>query len=190
MPCQAASESIFSPTLSHPPPPSSSRPLRPFGPSYWNPRPTAPRRRSASSCLTEPLFVAIYEVRCVCGIRSFAFVYISQVHARVHLLAASSPSTPQTLTMKVFSLVFFAAILSVAHGALHTDPRRLARQDSNNGIHLAVSPACGSLSGNTADVNAGIDLKRVKTIVAFGVSTSPRLADLAQSRLGLTLPLG
>ena len=41
----------------------------------------------------------------------------------------------------------------------------------NNGIHLAVAPACGSLSGNTSDVNAGIDLNRVKTIVAFGVRT-------------------
>ncbi|KAI0708321.1 hypothetical protein C8Q76DRAFT_627053 [Earliella scabrosa] len=72
--------------------------------------------------------------------------------------------------MKVFSLVSFATALSVVHGALLADPRRLARQDSNNGIHLAVSPTCGSLSGNTADVNAGIDLKRAKTIVAFGDS--------------------
>ncbi|KAI1795056.1 hypothetical protein LXA43DRAFT_882252 [Ganoderma leucocontextum] len=49
VPCQAASESIFSPTLSNPPPPSSSRPLRPFGPSYWDARPPGHHRRSTSS---------------------------------------------------------------------------------------------------------------------------------------------
>nr|VWO98163.1 Uncharacterized protein [Ganoderma boninense] len=42
--------------------------------------------------------------------------------------------------------------------------------DRNNGIHLAVSPACGPLSGAVSDVNAGINLKRIKTIVAFGDS--------------------
>ncbi|PIL28541.1 hypothetical protein GSI_08582 [Ganoderma sinense ZZ0214-1] len=42
--------------------------------------------------------------------------------------------------------------------------------DDNNGIHLAVSPACGPLSGAVSDVNAGVDLKRIKTIVAFGDS--------------------
>ncbi|KAI0703893.1 hypothetical protein C8T65DRAFT_654550 [Cerioporus squamosus] len=46
----------------------------------------------------------------------------------------------------------------------------LRQHRNNSGIHLAVSPACGSLSGNASDVNAGIDLKRVKTIVAFGDS--------------------
>ena len=40
----------------------------------------------------------------------------------------------------------------------------------NDGIHLAVRPTCGSLSGNTADVNAGINLLKIKTIVSFGVS--------------------
>ncbi|KAI0649681.1 hypothetical protein C8Q79DRAFT_900650 [Trametes meyenii] len=44
------------------------------------------------------------------------------------------------------------------------------RQERNNGIHLAVSPVCGPLSGNVSDVNAGIDLKKFKTIVAFGDS--------------------
>ena len=44
-----------------------------------------------------------------------------------------------------------------------------ARQDGNNGIHLAVSPVCGPLSGNVSDVNAGVHLSRIKTIVAFGV---------------------
>ena len=40
----------------------------------------------------------------------------------------------------------------------------------NDGIHLAVTPKCGPLSGSTADVNAGLDLGQVKTIVSFGVS--------------------
>ncbi|KAI0672068.1 hypothetical protein C8Q78DRAFT_1068709 [Trametes maxima] len=46
----------------------------------------------------------------------------------------------------------------------------LMRQERNNGIHLAVSPVCGPLSGNVSDVNAGVDLKSIKTIVAFGDS--------------------
>ena len=45
----------------------------------------------------------------------------------------------------------------------------LGRQDGNNGIHLAVSPICASFSGNSSDGNAGVDLKTIKTIVAFGV---------------------
>ncbi|KAI0816831.1 hypothetical protein BC628DRAFT_1413988 [Trametes gibbosa] len=44
------------------------------------------------------------------------------------------------------------------------------RQGRNNGIHLAVAPVCGPLSGNVSDVNVGIDLGNVKTIVAFGDS--------------------
>lgn len=40
----------------------------------------------------------------------------------------------------------------------------------NNGIHLAVSPQCGKLSGSTADINAGIDSGRINTIVSFGDS--------------------
>ncbi|RPD60549.1 hypothetical protein L226DRAFT_604420 [Lentinus tigrinus ALCF2SS1-7] len=46
----------------------------------------------------------------------------------------------------------------------------LRHPGDNSGIHLAVSPACGSLNGSVSDVNAGIDLKRIKTIVAFGDS--------------------
>ncbi|KAL1948214.1 hypothetical protein VTO73DRAFT_12289 [Trametes versicolor] len=46
----------------------------------------------------------------------------------------------------------------------------LLRQDRNNGIHLAVSPVCGPLSGNVSDVNTGINLSTIKTIVAFGDS--------------------
>lgn len=41
----------------------------------------------------------------------------------------------------------------------------------NSGIHLAVSPKCGTLTGTPADVNAGLlPLKSYKTLVTFGVS--------------------
>ncbi|TFK94858.1 hypothetical protein K466DRAFT_534991 [Polyporus arcularius HHB13444] len=48
VPCQAASESIFSPTPTHSTSPSVPRPQRPSGPSYWNARPPAPRRSSSA----------------------------------------------------------------------------------------------------------------------------------------------
>ncbi|KAH9899427.1 hypothetical protein C8Q73DRAFT_743377 [Cubamyces lactineus] len=49
IPCQAASESFFAPS-----PPASAassppRPVRPFGPSYWNARSTPQHRRNSSS---------------------------------------------------------------------------------------------------------------------------------------------
>jgi hypothetical protein len=41
----------------------------------------------------------------------------------------------------------------------------------NSGIHLAVSPNCGTLAGAPVDVNAGLlALKSYKTLVTFGVS--------------------
>jgi hypothetical protein len=42
--------------------------------------------------------------------------------------------------------------------------------DPNDGIHLAVSPRCGPLSGTASDFNAGLNLPQFKTIVAFGDS--------------------
>ena len=62
------------------------------------------------------------------------------------------------------------AHLAFAFSLLPVLARHLVRQDSNNGIHLAVSPICGLLSGNSTDANAGVDLRAVKTIVSFGVS--------------------
>ena len=67
------------------------------------------------------------------------------------------------------------ALLLALRLALQLSPTtgaRLPRQ-ANDGITLAVSPICGPLSGNVSDVNAGIDLATFKTIVAFGVSSSP-----------------
>jgi hypothetical protein len=67
--------------------------------------------------------------------------------------------------MKTTFLSLLAYLLCV--GALII-PRR--RTIGNDGIRLAVSPKCGPLSGSTADVNAGVDLFQIKTIVSFGVS--------------------
>lgn len=86
------------------------------------------------------------------------------------------------MRLSVASLVLVSFLLSV--NALRV-PSLAARQDGNNGIHLAVSPICGPLSGNVSDVNAGIDLSKIKTIVAFGVSPSM----FAHRRLSPSCPI-
>lgn len=40
----------------------------------------------------------------------------------------------------------------------------------NDGIHLAVHPRCGPLSGNTTNVNGGISPWTIEIVVAFGVN--------------------
>ncbi|KAJ7681063.1 carbohydrate esterase family 16 protein [Mycena polygramma] len=45
----------------------------------------------------------------------------------------------------------------------------IARQ-TNDGVHLAITPTCGKLGGTTANVNAGIVTTGIKTFVAFGDS--------------------
>jgi hypothetical protein len=45
----------------------------------------------------------------------------------------------------------------------------IARDEPNNGIHLAVDPTCGVLGGKVSDVNAGIQPGKYKTLVSFGV---------------------
>ncbi|KAI0318728.1 carbohydrate esterase family 16 protein [Amylostereum chailletii] len=63
------------------------------------------------------------------------------------------------------------SLLSVALVAVSASAIALQhRQDDNNGIRLAVSPKCGRLGGNFTDVNAGIDMSTIKTIVSFGDS--------------------
>ena len=64
-----------------------------------------------------------------------------------------------------FSLCLFASLIGA--GALLTP---LQRNDGNDSIRLAVGPQCGRLSGSVSDVNAGVDLSTIKTIVSFGVS--------------------
>jgi hypothetical protein len=60
-------------------------------------------------------------------------------------------------------LLLSISLRLVAGASLATAP--------NSGIHLAVSPKCGTLAGAPADVNAGLlALKSYKTLVTFGVS--------------------
>ncbi|PVG01851.1 hypothetical protein CPB86DRAFT_60337 [Serendipita vermifera] len=44
--------------------------------------------------------------------------------------------------------------------------------DYNDGIHLAIGPSCGFIAANAwaGDINAGIDWRRIQTVVAFGDS--------------------
>ncbi len=97
------------------------------------------------------------------------------------------PSEQLAKMKLLFPVLVLAYVIVLADATRLFETRRLhgsslARQDGNNGIHLAVSPVCGPLSGNVSDVNAGIDLTRIKTIVAFGVRffslgiPSPKLA--------------
>ncbi|KZV62238.1 carbohydrate esterase family 16 protein [Peniophora sp. CONT] len=44
------------------------------------------------------------------------------------------------------------------------------RADTNDGIHLAINPSCGSFGGNFTNVNAGLKTSAVKTFVVFGDS--------------------
>ncbi|KAL1739257.1 hypothetical protein HDZ31DRAFT_49672 [Schizophyllum fasciatum] len=62
-----------------------------------------------------------------------------------------------------FSLYAAIALAAGQQGILPSPER-------NDGIHLAVGPTCGSLTGSVADVNAGIDNGKIRTIVAFGDS--------------------
>lgn len=74
----------------------------------------------------------------------------------------------------LITAVFVFFLTPVGAGALITP--KIA--DDNDGIHLAVRPICGPLSGNMSDVNAGVDLDAIKTIVAFGVSIFHMVARL------------
>jgi phospholipase/lecithinase/hemolysin len=65
---------------------------------------------------------------------------------------------------ELLSFLFLAISLRLVAGAtLATAP--------NSGIHLAVGPKCGTLTGTPVDVNAGLlPLKSYKTLVTFGDS--------------------
>lgn len=69
------------------------------------------------------------------------------------------------------TLVYFPVFLllcAFAEAALQS------RQGSNEAeVHLAVHPRCGPLGGNVSDVNAGLTLTNVRTIVSFGVRMRP-----------------
>ena len=90
--------------------------------------------------------------------KRYIYLQISIHHLR--LLPSFFPR-PMTALALLSLLVYFIGV-----GALVT-PQTAAI--TNDGIHLAVGPKCGPLSGPSADVNAGIDLRKIKTIVSFGV---------------------
>uniref|UniRef100_A0A0W0F2T7 Carbohydrate esterase family 16 protein n=1 Tax=Moniliophthora roreri TaxID=221103 RepID=A0A0W0F2T7_MONRR len=67
-------------------------------------------------------------------------------------------------TQSIFKFLYTLGLLDTLHSPGLND------QERNDGIRLAVSPICGSFPGNVADINAGIDPGRVRTIVSFGDS--------------------
>ncbi|KAF7364309.1 Carbohydrate esterase family 16 protein [Mycena sanguinolenta] len=71
------------------------------------------------------------------------------------------------------SLLF--ALLSVA--AFHLPVER----QTNDGVHLAITPPCGTLGGTFANTNAGIVTAGIKTLVAFGVRFVPCLRFVARN---------
>ncbi|KAJ7716797.1 hypothetical protein B0H14DRAFT_3012609 [Mycena olivaceomarginata] len=72
-------------------------------------------------------------------------------------------------------------LVSVA-AAVHLPVER----QTNDGVHLAITPVCGKLGGTFANVNAGIPTTGIKTLVAFGVCLTPTL--LVGRSDGGTLP--
>ena len=75
------------------------------------------------------------------------------------------PST-NLKAMRLTESLILASFASIVTASSFSIPQ----EERNDGIHLAVHPQCGSLGGNFTDVNAGIDLWSIKTIVSFGVS--------------------
>ncbi len=83
--------------------------------------------------------------------------------------------------MKILSLLSLVAVVSSPPGLGHAlQPSQhvssLARQDRNNGMHLAVSPVCSPLSGRTADVNAGAHCFKIEIRVVA-------VSNLARARI-------
>ncbi|KAJ7233388.1 carbohydrate esterase family 16 protein [Mycena haematopus] len=64
----------------------------------------------------------------------------------------------------IWTSFFFALFSTVA--AYHLPVKR----QTNDGVHLAITPACGTLGGTFVNTNAGIVTAGIKTLVAFGDS--------------------
>lgn len=67
---------------------------------------------------------------------------------------------PVRCSLPLLLSAFAQAAVSPPQGSNETD------------VHLAVHPHCGFLWGNVSDVNAGLDLTKINTIVSFGVCAS------------------
>ncbi|KAF8548676.1 hypothetical protein OG21DRAFT_1470985 [Imleria badia] len=61
----------------------------------------------------------------------------------------------------------FLPFLLSAFAQAAVSPRQVSNETD---VHLAVRPQCGPLWGNVSDVNAGVDLTNINTIVSFGDS--------------------
>ncbi|KAF8191024.1 hypothetical protein K438DRAFT_1970770 [Mycena galopus ATCC 62051] len=68
--------------------------------------------------------------------------------------------------------ISFFALLTV-EVASSARPPPAVRQANNDGVHLAITPACGELGGTFTNVNAGILTTGIETLVAFGLIHGP-----------------
>lgn len=111
-------------------------------------------------------------------IRQFTFVAGVYIPSLALGLCSSSPSSfPLSSTlMMLFKLVVVIHMLSGVALSLRNsqfDVQTIFETPPNDGIHLAVGPRCTSLLDKVVgDVNAGIDITSVKTLITFGVRLS------------------
>ncbi|KAJ7183814.1 carbohydrate esterase family 16 protein [Mycena filopes] len=66
-------------------------------------------------------------------------------------------------------MVLWTTLLALFSAVVVAVPERVARQ-TNDGVHLAITPKCGKLGGTFANTNAGVVTAGMKTLVAFGDS--------------------
>ncbi|KAJ7734436.1 carbohydrate esterase family 16 protein [Mycena metata] len=65
-------------------------------------------------------------------------------------------------------MLHWTALLALL-SAVSALSERIARQ-TNDGVHLAITPTCGKLGGTFVNTNAGVVTAGMKTLVAFGDS--------------------
>ncbi|KIY65178.1 carbohydrate esterase family 16 protein [Cylindrobasidium torrendii FP15055 ss-10] len=71
---------------------------------------------------------------------------------------------------RLIQTLSFALVLSTGCHSLTSPQFYIHEREDLPPVHLAVSPHCGFFGGPVADINAGIDLGSIKTIVSFGDS--------------------
>ncbi|KAI5990304.1 hypothetical protein F5J12DRAFT_863153 [Pisolithus orientalis] len=74
------------------------------------------------------------------------------------------------VTLLYPALTFYGFQSTLFEAFRHILRPRFYPGTNDTSVHLAVHPRCGSLTGNFSDVNAGLDMRRYKTIVSFGDS--------------------
>lgn len=93
----------------------------------------------------------------VCSVGGCSWAYLKAVRRNVEF------SNPLLTMVRTWAPLF--AILSFV-SAFHLP---LEGRQTNDGVHLAITPACGKLGGAPINVNAGVVTTGIKTLVAFGV---------------------